>query len=109
MLCFVVPDGQVFLSRNVLLSFNGSVAALFTDINNNAVSGFDLSRYSVDTANLNISIERPGIRLNISDYQASDGATLLGCHGLLGVSIISAALISGHPQPLAGNVVRLLS
>ena len=72
----------------------------------NAISGVDLSRYSADTANLTISNERPGVRLTISNYQASDGDTIFACHGLLSDLTPSAALISGYPQPLAGNVMK---
>ena len=106
MLCFVVPNGQMFIANTALLSFNGSSAATPTNINLNGLSGVDLSRYSADTTNLNISNERAGVRLTISDYQASDGATLFACHGLFSGLTPSAALVSGYPQPLAGNVVR---
>ena len=103
MICFVVPTTvEQFDSSAATISFNGSDAASLYDINNNDVTGVDTSRYTADLAGLTISSSRPGIRLTISPYQSSDGATNFGCHGLYTGGVPSESLISGYPQALAG-------
>ena len=105
MICFVVPSGtDMFIDSTALISFDGSIAATPTNVNGNQVAGVNTSRYFADTTNLVISNERPGVRLTISNYQASDGAILFGCHGVLSGLAPSSVLISGYPQSLAGMI-----
>ena len=111
MVCYVVPPtAQQFIDSVALISFNGSGAATVTNINNNALAGVDTSRYTADVSGLTISTSTPGIRLTITDYQASDGATDFSCHGLYsgGNGGPSPALITEMPQRLAG-LSRLFS
>ena len=103
MICFVVPPtAKQFDSAAALISFNGSNPANLNQINNNDVTGVDTSRYTADVSGLTISSSRPGIRLTISPYQTSDGATIFSCHGLYVGGVPSYSLISGYPQELAG-------
>ena len=103
MICFVVPPtAQQFDSAAAAISFNGSNPADPNDINNNLVTGVDTSRYTADVTGLTISSSRPGIRLTISPYQSSDGATNFSCHGVYAGGFPSYSLISGYPQELAG-------
>ena len=103
MICFVVPPtAQQFDSSAALISFNGSNHANLNDININDVTGVDTSRYTADITGLTISSSRPGIRLTISPYQSSDGATNFSCHGVYAEGVPSYSLISGYPQALAG-------
>ena len=105
MICFVVPSGtDMFIDSTALISFDGSVPTTPTNVNGNQVAGVNTSRYFADTTNLVINNERPGVRLTISNYQASDGAILFGCHGVLSGLAPSSVLISGYPQSLAGMI-----
>ena len=102
MTCFVVPPtSQVFIDFAALISFNGSVAGTISNINDNTLGGIDTSRYTAGITGLTVSTDRPGIRLTITDYQASDGATNFSCHGLYSGAAISSVIISGIPQRLA--------
>ena len=110
MICFVVPPPAEQFDFSVAeISFNGSDAANLNEINNNLVTGVDTSRYTADVSGLTISSSRPGIRLTISPYQTSDGATNFGCHGVYQSSVPSESLISGYPQALAGLLCFILS
>ena len=103
MICFVVPPtAQLFDSSAAAISFNGSEVATLNQININDVTGVDTSRYTADLSGLTVSSSRPGIRLTISPYQSSDGATDFGCHGVYAGGVPSDSLISGFPQELAG-------
>ena len=84
------------------MSFNDSLPANIPIINGNSFAGVDTSRYTTDLSGLNVSTDRPGIRLTITDYQASDGATNFSCHGAYSGGVVSPAIISGYPQGLAG-------
>ena len=102
MTCFVVPPtSQQFIDIAALISFNGSVAGNIPNINGNSISGVDTSRYTAGITGLTVSTDRPGIRLTITDYQASDGATNFSCHGLYSGGMTSPVIISGMPQRLA--------
>ena len=108
MICYVVPPTtQQFNSSAALIYFNGSTPASVNQINNNLTTGVDTSRYSTDVTGLTISSSRPGIRLTISPYQASDGDTNFSCHGVYVGGIPSDSLISGYPQELAGLLCLL--
>ena len=103
MICYVVPPtAQNFIDSVAAISFNGSAAAYLITINTNSLAGVDTTRYTADTAGLTISTDRPGVRVTISDYQASDGATSFSCHGVYTGGATSETLISGMPQGLAG-------
>ena len=104
MICFVVPPaGTSFIAATASISLNGS--ALFTVGTFNAITsvgGVDTSRYTADTTGLSINTSRPGVRITISDYQATDGSVVFGCGGLFPNVSSSDILISGFPQSLAG-------
>ena len=103
MICYVIPPtAQLFDSSTPLIAFNGSIPANPNDININDVTGVDTSRYTTDVSGLTISSSRPGIRLTISPYLASDGATNFSCHGVYFGGVPSYSLISEYPQELAG-------
>ena len=103
MICFVVPPtAQQFNSSAAEVSFNGSTPANLNQINSNDVTGVDTSRYTTDVLGLTISTSLSGIRLTITPYQASDGATNFSCHGVYIGGVPSDSLISGYPQALAG-------
>ena len=103
MICYVVsPTTQAFNDDVALVSFNNSGAASLNTINNNALAGVDTTRYTADTAGLGTTTDRPGIRLTITNYQATDGATNFSCHGAYGGGVTSPVLVSGYPQRLAG-------
>ena len=103
MICYVVPPtAQLFDSGAAEIAFNGSTPADLNQININDVTGVDTSRYTTDVSGLTISSSRPGIRLTISPYLASDGATNFSCHGVYVGGVPSYSLISGYPQELAG-------
>ena len=105
MICYVVtPTAEQFIDSVAQISFNGSDAATVTNINNNALAGVDTTRYTADLSGLTVNNDRPGFRLIITDYQASDGATNFSCHGLYGGvgGGPSPALITEMPQRLAG-------
>ena len=102
MICYVIPPtAQPFIGDTALISFNDSVAASLNTINTNTLGGIDTSRYTADITGLTVTTNRPGIRLTITDYQASDGATNFSCHGLY-FGVTSSAIISEYPQRLAG-------
>ena len=102
MICFIVPPtAEPFINDTALISFNDSAAATITTISDNTLAGIDTSRYTADITGLFVIVNRPGIRLTITDYQASDGATNFSCHGLY-TGGVSSAIISGYPQRLAG-------
>ena len=106
MVCYVVPPtAEPFLDTAALISFNDSLVATITNINENGVVGVDTSRYTADLSGLTVSTNRPGIRLTITDYQASDGATNFSCYGLYSGGVPSPVIISGYPQRLAGLFV----
>ena len=101
MTCFVVPPTAQFIDTAALISFNGSVAGNISSINGNTISGVDTSRYTADITGLTVTTDRPGIKLTITDYKASDGATNFSCHGLYSGGVPSPVIISGIPQRLA--------
>ena len=103
MICYVVPPTtQQFDSAAAEIAFNGSMPVDVNDINTNVLSTADTSRYTADVSGLTVSSSRPGIRLTISPYEASDGATNFSCNGVYVGGIPSYSLISGYPQDLAG-------
>ena len=104
MICFVVPPaGTSFIFDTPLISLNGSTPFLVGSFNAaTSVGGVNTSRYTADTTGLNISTSRPGIRITISDYQATDESVVFGCAGLFPDLSSSDILISGSPQSLAG-------
>ena len=110
MTCFVVPPtAQQFIDIAALLSFNGSAAATPSIITNNDVlEGIDISRYTASSDGLTISNERPGVRLSISDYQATDGYIVFGCHGLYSGLVSSPVIISNRTQRLARELLMHL-
>ena len=103
MTCFVVPPtAESFIASTALLSFNDSAA--FTPnvlTNNNVLNGIDISRYTASTDGLTISEERAGVRLSISNYQATDGYIVFGCHGVYSGLVPTPIIISSQPQGLA--------
>ena len=104
MICYVVPPvGTSFLIDTAPISLNGSTPVTLTTFNAlSSVDGIDTSRYTADTTGLSINTSRPGVRVTISDYQASDGSVVFGCAGLFSNASASDVLISDSPQPLAG-------
>ena len=104
MICFVVPPaGTSFVAATAMISLDGSTT--FSVVQFNALpslGGLDTSRYTADTTGLSISTSRPGVRITISDYQATDGSVVFGCAGLLTDGNSSDVLISNSPQALAG-------
>ena len=103
MICFIVsPTAEPFNDTAALISFNDSLAATITNINTNTIAGIDTSRYTADITGLTVTTDRPGIRLTITDYQASDGAINFSCHGFYSGGVPSPVLVSGYPQRLAG-------
>ena len=102
MICFVVPPADTsFVVEYALISIDGSTP--FTiDIFNAVTSlgGVNTSRYTADTTGLNISTSRPGVRITISDYQATDESVVFGCAGVLTDGGSIQNLYS--PQALAG-------
>ena len=104
MICYVVPPaGTSFIADTVLISLDGSTPLSFIDFNTvTSVGGVDTSRYTADTTELNISTSRPGVRITISDYQATDESVVFGCAGLLSNFSFSNVIISDSPQSLAG-------
>ena len=109
MVCYVVPPtAEQFDSAAAAIAFNGSIPAGFNAININDVTDVDTSRYTADASGLTISSNRPGVRLTISPYEASDGATNFSCHGLYLGAIPSYSLISGYSQDLAGLLCFIL-
>ena len=103
MTCFVVPPtAQPFTISTALLSFNGSTAlspSAVTDAN--TIGGIDVRRYTASTDGLTISEERAGVRLSISNYQATDGYIVFGCHGVYSGLVPTPIIISSQPQGLA--------
>ena len=109
MVCYVIPPtAEQFDSSSAFISFNGSNPAGANGININDVTGVDTSRYTADVSGLTISSSRPGVRLIISPYEASDGATNFSCHGLYVGVVPSYSLISAFPQDLAGLLCYVL-
>ena len=103
LICYVVPPtAEQFTDSVALISFNDSVVASLNTINNDGLAGVDTSRYTADIAGLGTTTDKPGIRLTITDYQASDGATSFSCHGAYSGGVPSPVIISGTPQRLAG-------
>ena len=103
MVCYVVPPtAEPFLDPTAQISFDNSTPASLNIINNNALVGVDTSRYTADVSGLGTTTDRPGIRLTITNYQATDGATNFSCHGAYGGGVTSPVLVSGYPQRLAG-------
>ena len=109
MTCFVEsPNAQLFIAYTALLSFNDSAAFPPNAVTaSSLINGIDVSRYTASSDGLTISNERPGVRLNISDYQASDGYIELGCHGLYSSLIPSAVIISSQTQRLARELYSI--
>ena len=109
LVCYVVsPTAQQFIDTAALMSFNDSLPANIPIINGNSFAGVDTSRYTTDLSGLNVSTDRPGFRLTITDYQASDGATNFSCYGAYSGGVVSPAIISGYPQRLAGLLCLFL-
>ena len=104
MICFVVPPaGTSFIADSASISLNGSTPFTVSTFNAlTSIGGVDTSRYTADTTGLSISTSRPGVRITISDYQATDGSVVFGCAGLLSGAVASEILISDSPQSLAG-------
>ena len=104
MICYVVPPaGLSFIIDTASISLNGSTPVTVGTFNTlTSVDGVDTSRYTADSAGLSISISIPGVRITISDYQATDGSVVFGCAGLLSGAVASDVLISDSPQSLAG-------
>ena len=103
MICYVIPPtAEQFDSSSAAIAFNSSIPAGANGIDINDVTGVDTSRYTTDVSGLTMSSSRPGVRLIISPYQASDGATNFICHGLYFGGVSSNSLISAYPQDLAG-------
>ena len=104
MICFVVPPVNTsFVVDTALISFNGSQPALLDTFNStHMLGGVNTSRYTADTTGLSISTSRPGVRITISDYQATDESVVFGCAGVFPNGSYSDVLISGSPQALAG-------
>ena len=94
MICFVVPPaGTSFVVDTALISLDGSILLTVGTFNSvTSLGGVDTSRYTADTTGLNISTSRPGVRITISDYQATDESVVFGCAGLLtdGSSILNS-------------------
>ena len=107
MTCFVVPPtAQPFIDIAALLSFNGSAAlspALVTSTG--IIDGISISRYTASSDGLTTSNDRPGVRLSISDYQATDRYVVFGCHGLYSGIVASPVIISSRTQRLAGELL----
>ena len=109
MVCYVVPPtAEPFLDPTAQISFDNSTPASLNIINNNALVGVDTSRYTADVSGLGTTTDRPGIRLTITNYQASDGATNFSCNGAYSGGVPSPVLVSGFPQSLAGLFVCFL-
>ena len=104
MICFVVPPaGTSFILDTASISLNGSTPILVGTFNAvTSVGGVDTSRYTANTTGLNISTSRPGVRITISDYQATDESVVFGCAGVFSNGSSSDVLISDSPQSLAG-------
>ena len=104
MTCFVVPPiGTSFQLNQALISIGGSDPILFATFNGlTMLGGVPTSRYTADTTTLSISTSRPGLRVIISDYQATDESVVFGCAGLFTNGSASDILIDGQPQALAG-------
>ena len=104
MICFVVPPaGTSFVIDTPLISLDGSTPILVGSFNAATMIGsIDTSRYTADTSGLSISTSRPGVRITISDYQATDESVVFGCGGFFSNGSVSDILISGSPQALAG-------
>ena len=94
MICLLQPVLSIYVSKNLrlcgppklamrpaghTLPTPDSGAASLSNINNDAIAGIDTSRYTADITGLTVTTDRPGIRLTITDYQASDGATDFSC------------------------------
>ena len=99
MICFVdsLPSQQ-FTDSIAVMSFNDSTTIFLSAINDNSVSGVNTVRYTADTAGLNINTSRAGIRLTISDYQASDVITEFICYGTYSAGVLSSPVSSDPPQ-----------
>ena len=109
MVCYVVPPtAQPFIDPAALISLDDSSPASINIINTNALVGVDTTRYTADVTGLGITTDRPGIRLTITNYQASDGATNFSCHGAYSGGVPSPVLISAFPQSLAGMFMCFL-
>ena len=104
MICYVVhPAGTSFIIDSALISLDGSIPVTVGAFNGlTSIDGIDTSRYTADSAGLSISTSRPGVRITISDYQATDGSVVFGCGGLFSNASASDVLISDFPQSLAG-------
>ena len=104
MICFVVPPaGTSFVVEYALISLDGSTPFTVDEFNAlTSLGGVNTSRYTADTTGLSISTSRPGVRITISDYQATDESVVFGCAGLLTNGSSSNVLISNSPQSLAG-------
>ena len=103
MTCFVVPPtAEPFTSSTALLSLNGSTVLSPSAVTTaDVIDDIDTSRYTASTEGLTISNERPGVRLSISDYQATDRFIVFGCHGVYDGLVASPVIISRQPQRLA--------
>lgn len=99
MICFVDSlPAQQFTDSVAVVSFNGSTTAFLAAINDNLVIGVDTTRYTADTSGLAINTSRAGIRLTISEYQASDVVTEFICYGIYSAGVLSSPVSSDPPQ-----------
>ena len=85
MICFVVPPaGTSFVVESASISLNGSPRFSVNTFNGlTSVGGVDTSRYTADATGLSISTTRTGVRITISDYQATDESVVFGCSAVL--------------------------
>ncbi|KAI6659416.1 hypothetical protein LOD99_10813 [Oopsacas minuta] len=106
MICSVVsPTSDNFIDSTALISFNGSTSAITTTIDDNTLAGVDTTRYTSDTAGLTISTDIPGVRLTISDYQATDGDIVIDSPQGLTVPPSSPPVTLSEPNNNCTNIV----
>ena len=104
MICFIVhPADTSFIIGSASVSLNESTPFRLDAFNAvTSVGGVDTTRYTGDVIGLRNTTCRPGVRITISDYQATDESVVFGCGGLFLNGSVSNVLISGSPQALAG-------
>ena len=103
MVCYIEPPaGEVFVFTIAKVSFNESDPATIAQINENDVTGVDLSRYSANIDGLTLTAARPGVRVIIDNYMPSDSDTEFGCHGTFSNQTDSVATVSDMPMRQAG-------
>ena len=103
-ICFIVPpEGSSFAIGSASVSLNESTPFRLDEFNDvTSVGGVNTSRYTADVIGLSNTTCRPGVRITISDYQATDESVVFGCGGLFPNASVSDVLISDSPQSLAG-------